>query len=167
MRRRTRLRICAVLMAALFATTLVVSRGVASPDDAAAEKALRDTDNEWAKAAAANDLERTVSYYSDDATLLSPNAPPGTGKEAIRREWTAVLGGFNGTLRWHATKVEVSRSGDLGYTIGAYEGTFTPPNGKSVKDRGKYLEAWKKQADGKWKCVADMYSSDLPTSDAQ
>jgi ketosteroid isomerase-like protein len=24
------------------------------------------------------------------------------------------------------------------------------------------LEVWKKQADGNWKCVADMFSSDLP-----
>ena len=29
-------------------------------------------------------------------------------------------------------------------------------------DRGKYLEVWKKQADGKWKVVADMFNSDLP-----
>jgi ketosteroid isomerase-like protein len=31
-----------------------------------------------------------------------------------------------------------------------------------VNDTGKFLEVWKKQADGKWKCVADTYNSDLP-----
>lgn len=71
------------------------------------------------------------------------------------------------TLPWQAAKVEVSRSGDLGYTIGTYEGTWTPPKGEAVKDRGKYLEVWKKQADGKWKCVADMYSSDLAMASSQ
>jgi ketosteroid isomerase-like protein len=30
-----------------------------------------------------------------------------------------------------------------------------------VKDKGKYVEVWKKQADGKWKCIVDSYSSDM------
>ena len=32
------------------------------------------------------------------------------------------------------------------------------------EDQGKTLEVWKKQADGTWKCVADMWSSDLPAT---
>jgi ketosteroid isomerase-like protein len=39
---------------------------------------------------------------------------------------------------------------------------MTDPTGTSVNDRGKYLEVWKKQADGTWKCVMDMWNSDLP-----
>jgi ketosteroid isomerase-like protein len=34
--------------------------------------------------------------------------------------------------------------------------------GKPVTDNGKFVEVWKKQSDGKWKCVADTYNSDLP-----
>jgi ketosteroid isomerase-like protein len=36
------------------------------------------------------------------------------------------------------------------------------PDGKPMKDRGKFIEVWKKQADGKWKVVADMFNSDIP-----
>ncbi len=148
-----------LLIAAVCTTTIMVSQTASSAGNPAA-KALRDTDNQWSKAASAGDLDRTVSFYADDATLLSPNAPAVTGKQAIRREWAAILKGFSGTLHWEATKVEVSRSGELGYTIGRYEGTFTSPDGKALPDRGKYLEVWKKQPKGNWKCVADMYSSD-------
>ena len=42
------------------------------------------------KTAAANDLEGTVSYYSDDATLMPPNAPIAVGKEAIRASWASL-----------------------------------------------------------------------------
>jgi ketosteroid isomerase-like protein len=168
MRNQLRLTRTGLLIAAavVFASMIAVSRGTAAPDArAAAEKALRDTDSEWSKAASARDLDRTVFYYADSATLLPPNAPVATSKEAIRREWAQLLNGSS--LSWHATKVELSRGGELGYTIGAYEGTFPSPNGKSFKDQGKYLEVWKKQADGKWKCVADMYSSDLPMPSSQ
>jgi uncharacterized protein (TIGR02246 family) len=162
MKKAARLMIRALLMVAVLATTSEASAGT-SARRAADEKALRDSDSEWSKAASEGDVDRTVSFYTDDATLLPPNAPVVSGREAIRREWADILKGFSGTLHWHATKVEVSRSGDIGYTIGRYEGTFTPPNGKPAQDRGKYLEVWKKQANGQWKCVADMYSSDLGT----
>jgi ketosteroid isomerase-like protein len=31
-----------------------------------------------------------------------------------------------------------------------------------VEDRGKYLEIWKRQADGSWKVALDIFNSDLP-----
>jgi len=36
------------------------------------------------KAAAAKDLDKTVSYYADDAIVLPPNAPAATTKEQLR-----------------------------------------------------------------------------------
>ena len=44
---------------------------------------------------------------------------------------------------------------------GTYEITETDDSGKPMTDKGKYLKVWKKQPDGSWKCVADMFSSDL------
>ena len=35
-------------------------------------------------------------------------------------------------------------------------------DGKEMKDEGKYLEVWKKQGDGSWKCSADCWNSNLP-----
>jgi ketosteroid isomerase-like protein len=36
------------------------------------EQVLRDLDAQWAAAAAAKDLDKVVSFYSDDATVLPP-----------------------------------------------------------------------------------------------
>jgi ketosteroid isomerase-like protein len=65
-------------------------------------------------------------------------------------------------VAWKATKAEVAQSGDLAYLIGTYELSVNDYSGKPVTDRGKYSEVWKKQADGNWKVVADMFNSDLP-----
>jgi len=33
-----------------------------------------------------------------------------------------------------------------------------------VVDNGKYLTVWKKQADGSWKVLFDMFNTDMPPS---
>jgi len=131
------------------------------PDARAADEAtIRDLDAQWSKAASANDLDATVAFYSDDATVLPPNAPIASTKEAIRTLWVSLLVP-GATVSWQATKVEVSRPGDLGYLLGTYAVTLKDSQGKPV-DSGKLVEVWKKQSDGKWKCVVDTYNSDLP-----
>jgi uncharacterized protein (TIGR02246 family) len=134
------------------------------PDTRAAdEQTIRDLDAQWSKTAAAGDLEGTVSYYSDDASLLPPNAPLAAGRQPIHAVWASLLGPGT-SVSWQAGKVEVARSGDLASIVGTYSLTMKDAQGMSVTDRGKFVEVWKKQADGKWKVVADIFNSDLPAA---
>jgi ketosteroid isomerase-like protein len=135
----------------------------AQPDTRAAdEQAIRETDMAWAKVGAAKDLERVLAFFTDEASEFPPNAPIATGKEARRKVWSEYFATPGFAFSWQPTKVEVSRGGDLGYSMGTYELTTHDPTGKPVTDRGKYVTVWKKQADGTWKVVADIFNSDLP-----
>jgi ketosteroid isomerase-like protein len=130
-----------------------------STEQAAIEKAVRKLDAEWSAAALAKNVDKTVSYYAADALVLPPNAPAATTSEAIRAQWkkdieTMISGS------WKATRVEVAKSGDMANV----SGTYKDANGKTIKDRGKYLEVFEKQADGSWKCGADCWNSDLPAT---
>jgi uncharacterized protein (TIGR02246 family) len=146
---------------------LASSCGEKTPPDtrAADESAIRNLDAQWSKAAAARDVDGTVSYYSDDVSLLGPNAPIASDKQGIRGAWASLLGP-GVSLSWQASKVEVSRSGDLAYVQGVYQMTSKDARGKAVADTGKFVEVWKKQADGKWKTVADIFNSDMPVVQA-
>jgi uncharacterized protein (TIGR02246 family) len=124
------------------------------------EQAVRDTDAQWAKAAGSHDVDATVAYYADDAVLMPPNGPKITGKQDIRAAWV-TLAAPDVVLTWGPQKVEVSQSGDLAYIVGTYQDSFKDAKGKPATDRGKTLEVFKKQTDGTWKAVVDMYSSDL------
>jgi ketosteroid isomerase-like protein len=142
---------------------LVSGCGQPAPKDtrAADESALRDLDAQWSKAAAARDVDAAVSYYSDDASLLAPNAPAVGDKQGIHAAWAALLGPDT-SLSWQASKVDVARSGDFAYVMGVYQLTTKDAHANFTTDRGKYVEVWKKQADGSWKTVADIFNTDLP-----
>ena len=144
------LAVCVVL--------LPVTVAVAAGGD---EKAVRDADEQWSKVAAAKDLDKTVSFYTDGAVVLPPNQAAVTTKDGIRNLWKAFLDSLT-DISWKTTRVEMAKSGDMGYLIGTYEMTLKD----GTKDKGKYCEVWKKQADGKWKVSADMFSSDLPAPGA-
>jgi uncharacterized protein (TIGR02246 family) len=141
--------------------------GPARAADTKLEQALRDLDAQWSTAAAAKDLDKTVSYYSDDALVMPPNALTARSKEAIRRVWQDLLASPGLVISWKTTKVEVAKSGDLACLSGTYELTMNDPSGKPVSDQGKYVEVLEKQADGKWKCGTDIWNSDLSVAPAE
>jgi ketosteroid isomerase-like protein len=67
----------------------------------------------------------------------------------------------NFTVTFASDKVEVAKSGDIGYSQGSYTATTTDRKTKKVlTEKGKYVTVYKKQADGKWKAVADIWNQD-------
>lgn len=70
--------------------------------------------------------------------------------------------GPNSALTWQPTKVEVARSGDLGYTTGTYESKFHDKEGKPQTRRGRYVTVWRKDPAGRWKVVIDIGNQDAP-----
>jgi ketosteroid isomerase-like protein len=129
-----------------------------------AEDALLAADEGWMKVYSAKDLEKSVAFCDEEASMLPPNAPIATGKDALTKLIGSAFAIPDYTLSWHANKVGVAHSGELGYTSGTYNFSLKDPSGKTISDRGKYLTVWKKEADGSWKVLFDMFSSDLPPS---
>jgi uncharacterized protein (TIGR02246 family) len=142
--------------------------GSATPDTHDADvQALKNAEAAWVKDAATKDVEKFASHYNDDASVLMPNAPVINGKDAIRGAFKPMLEDPNFALTFEATRVDVAKSGELGYTQGAYSMTMSDPKTKQpMTDKGKYVTVFKKQADGSWKAVSDMISSDLPAPPA-
>lgn len=134
-------------------------------DSRAAEAAtIQALDQQWSATAARNDLDGTVAFYADDAVLLPPNAPIAADPKSIRESWAGLLGS-NSAVSWKVSKVEVAKSGELGYLYGTYTLSLQESKaGPPVRDTGKLVEIWKRQANGKWKCIVDTYNSDLPAA---
>ena len=122
--------------------------------------AVRVADSSLAQAVAARDVDRTVSFYAEDASMLPVAEPIVTGREAIRAEWTKLFAipGFANDSR----TVHVDASGDLAYTRGTYVTRLSSPDGKPVTEVGKWVSVWRRQADGAWRVVVEIYNTDAP-----
>jgi ketosteroid isomerase-like protein len=146
----------------LLVSTLILSSCSTTPSDPrpAAEAAIRTADQQWSATAAKNDLDGTVSYYADDAVLLPPNAPIARDKTSIRNTWANLLGPGT-SVTWQTSNVEAAKSGEIGYAYGTYSTTTTAG---AAPETGKFVEVWKKQPNGNWKCIVDTYNPDAPAT---
>ena len=76
---------------------------------------------------AAKDLEKVMAFYADDAVLMTPGMDAVHGKDAIRASLERHAGDPAVSLTFQSSKVDVAKSGDLGYTAGTYKLTVTNP----------------------------------------
>lgn len=122
------------------------------------EASIRRVGQEWAEHWNAGDLDRLVAAYSEDAVYMPPHHAAVHGRGAIREYLKGPMQHGVGNLTYEVTYIK--RSGGLAYDVGRYSMTV-PQDGGARQDHGKYLTVWKRQPDGRWKIVADSFSSDL------
>ena len=119
------------------------------------EAALMKTDADFSDVAQRRGIgEAFAAYAAENATMMPMGENPAVGRAAIRKEFEGMSA--EARLVWKPFAADVSRSGDLGYTLGTYEYRAPGPDGKTATHYGKYCTVWKKQPDGSWKWVADI-----------
>jgi ketosteroid isomerase-like protein len=110
---------------------------------------LLKVEREFLAAAKASGLGQAYrSRLNDDARIHRPGVMPVVGKDALR-DWLALQ---TMTLSGEPIKVDVSRSGDLGYAYGSYE------LGGAQPQKGYFARVWKRDAEGQWRIVIDTVS---------
>lgn len=157
-----------VISCAMPVVALLIFACNGAPDTHDADvKALQDNEAQWNQDWVAKDAGKLAAHYTDDAVLMVPGGPAIVGKSAIQSALQQMTADPALSLQFHPTLVEVAKSGDVAYTRGSYTLTLTDPQTKQVvNDRGSYVTGYHKQADGSWKAVSDIASSELPPTPA-
>ncbi len=132
------------------------------PPSADYAKEIRDAEAARMKATGSKDVEAFTAFYAADASILNPNEPIVTGKQAIHDALKPMFADPHFSLALMPTRVEVSKSGDMAYTEGPYKFAFSDIRGNKFEDEGKFLTIWRRLPDGAWKVVEDTMNSDLP-----
>lgn len=112
-------------------------------------------------AANTGSLDGVAAVYAEDAPLLPPNEPAVKGREAIRQHWGRFLDAY--TLTFELVTDDLDGRDDLAYVRGPYTLTASPraQGGAAMSDQGKFVDVLRRQVDGSWRYVIDMYNSDL------
>jgi ketosteroid isomerase-like protein len=123
--------------------------------------AARALDEAFVRHTNAGELDQLVAaYYTSDAQVLPPNVPAVQGRGQIRELFREMLdAGVSDVTRETLTVYE---AGDRGYGIGIYTYAICRPGRGPVRDTGKYLHVYCRQADGAWMVAVEMFSSNLP-----
>jgi ketosteroid isomerase-like protein len=127
------------------------------------EAAIRRADTELVAAANAHDVDRWMKCFAPEAKMMPPNEPPIVGAEAIRKVAVEMMAIPEFAVVHRLEKVEVSRSGDMGWVSYSFELTVRDANGRPVTQKGKDISLYRKASDGSWKVIVDIWSEYKPT----
>ncbi len=121
-------------------------------------------DAEWASLASkSRDVERIVSFWTDDARVCPPGQPVLVGKAALRSYVKAALEvpGFH--ITWTTSDVTLSPDGNLAYLLSTNAVTLPTSDGRLLTLPGRAVTIWRREADGEWRCAVDIWN-DEPAS---
>jgi len=118
----------------------------------------------WTSDFNTRDLDKLLSHYTDETVVVVPGAPAARTAETRRALLKSMIEDPNLKLNsQECSRVEVANSGEMGFAQCTYNMTMTDPiSKKPVIDKGVLVEVYKKQADGSWRTVSDIASSEVP-----
>src|SRR6476469_10565330 len=97
--------------------------------------------------------------FLDSGSVVFEKGQPVNGIETWSKRPEA-----KGILNWKPQYAEISQSGDLGFTSGAW--TFQANSiTDSILARGGFNSIWKKNKNGEWKNIVDLGISKTPPTD--
>jgi ketosteroid isomerase-like protein len=133
--------------------------------DLHAEKArLLQRDAEWARVAReGRDIDRILSYWTDDAVVVPPALSTIVGKTALRRyvESSLKMPGFQ--ITWSSADIVLSPDGNLAYMFSKNAVTVNGQDGTPMTMNGRAVTIWRREADGEWRCAVDIWNAE-PTA---
>ena len=98
---------------------------------------------------------------------MPPNEATLVGPAAFQSfiEGVSTIEGFAVSL--DSPDVAVGAGGDVGYTVGIVRITAPGPDGELATVEERDVHVWRKQADGAWKLVVDIWNSPIPLPESE
>ena len=119
----------------------------ATPDRAALEKQVADTERAFAKTMADRDHAAFTRFLSDEAVFFSGPTPL-RGKAAVAAGWKRLYEKPEAPFSWQPDHVEALDSGMLALSTG-------PVMDAAGKCVGRFTSIWRQEQPGVWKIIFD------------
>ena len=120
------------------------------------KREIIETERKFAQMAQDEGIQKAFLHFAADDVVLLREDRLIKGKDSLVIYYKNMKSPSpNTSLTWKPDFVEVSSSGDLGYTFGKYVYSVIDSTGKKQTSIGVFHTVWKRQSDGNWKFVWD------------
>lgn len=92
--------------------------------------ALQQADKSWSEACASKNVVRMLDFYDNEAYNIDPQGNVHRGKDELQKLWTNEFSNPDYSLTWQLNEANVAQAGDIGYTSGSWDLTFTSKDDK-------------------------------------
>lgn len=148
----------AVLALALIGTACQPSAQEAGPLSAEDVAAIKSASAAWAEGYTTDDDAAMLAASTDDLALMPPDMPLMQGLAAAEE----YLASFTG-IELKVSGQEIEGRGDLAYERANYVATAALEGlPEPISYPGKYVNIWRKQADGTWLISICIWNGDEP-----
>lgn len=142
-------------IALISAILLTIQLGAQNESIEKWKKEIIETENAFAEMVKTDGFSNAFLHYAAKDAVLKQEHTLHIGKKAIGEFYETQPLPPGASLSWAPDFVDVSKSGDLGYTYGYYILSYQGPDGKTLEKKGVFHTVWKRQDDGNWKFVWD------------
>ncbi|HLV89318.1 MAG TPA: DUF4440 domain-containing protein [Candidatus Sulfotelmatobacter sp.] len=111
----------------------------------------------WTEAVKAKNVDALVSMYTDDATVLAEEMESASGKAALRMFYTDWLAKGDTLVDQKFENINSVQEGDLLIDSTKFSGTVVR-DGKEISFSGKRLVVWKREFQGPWRMLRDIWN---------
>jgi ketosteroid isomerase-like protein len=161
--RHATLRTCAAFLVIpcigiVAACSRVGPQALPAADLAAEKAALLKRDSEWQAAVDEKmDVQKILSFFATDGIMFGTGEPTDDNREALMKAVSGLTTDPAFKDHWSWSKVELSPDGRLAYLIGTTDMTATDGSGHPVTTHARLVNVWRKDPDGVWRCVLDVW----------
>ncbi len=150
-----------ILKTAILSIMVVFSLSAIAQTDAELKQKIETMNDEMGQAMIAGDFEKNLEHYTDDVVSLPSYDKMMNGKDELRKSISEMKNSDWKIKDFDFETVSVETNGNVITEIGKYKMEMRNDKmDQAMKDEGKYLTMWEKQADGSLKIKTEIWNSD-------
>ena len=147
---------CSVRLAGIWLATTLIGGSISNAAGTEVQS-IHETYTAWVEAANDKDIEKWSTYLADDPYFVPADSPPLTSTTEVIDYYKKSFSDGWFSLDCVQAQVELSESGEMAWSRGVCNFTFTGADEEMESGTSRWLKVWIKQSDGVWRCRVNSW----------